>query len=136
MTPAGARATFAIEGARAPSIESLHSVEVRSYDEHEHAALAVTRARDDDAGDGAEIIDLVQLPSGARPHPRAELEYEEVEDARKLHCPSYTECLEFAANVRWRGFHCRRCPRFKSHEAMSPIAEGQGTLAAIIRLRR
>lgn len=93
------------------------------------------RTRDDDAP-GADIIDLVQLPSGARPHPRAELEYDEVEEARLLHCASYSECLEFAASVQWRGFHCRRCPRFNATEVVSPIAGPSGTLAPVIRLRR
>lgn len=109
---------------------------MRSYDELKNAALAVTRAREDDTREGAEIIDLVQLPGGARPHPRAELEYDEVDEARALHCPSYSACLEFAASVHWRGFHCRRCPRFHASEAVSPIADAGGPLAAVIRIRR
>ncbi len=109
---------------------------MRSVDELRHSALAVTRARDDERTEGAEIIDLVQLPCGARPHPRAELEYDEVDEARALHCPSYSACLEFAASVHWRGFHCRRCPRFNDAEAVSPMPQASGTLAPIIRLRR
>jgi len=108
---------------------------VRSFDDLKGAALAV--AREDERREGAEIIDLVHLPVGARPQPRAELDYEEVEDARLMHCASYNDCLAFAASVRWQGFHCRRCPRFNDCEvAVAPKTANGGAMAAVIRLRR
>lgn len=58
----------------------------------------------------AQVIDLVRLPRGARPIPFSELDWEEVLAARSLDCDSYNDCLAFVANLRWRGFSCRRCP--------------------------
>jgi hypothetical protein len=83
--------------------------------------------------EGAEIIDLVQLPAGSRPFPRVELELDEVEIARALHCESYNACLSFAATVKWRGFHCRRCPKFHGEEKVA-IASNDGRVAPVIRL--
>ncbi|MBX2812303.1 MAG: hypothetical protein KTR25_10860 [Myxococcales bacterium] len=59
----------------------------------------------------AEVIDLVMLPLGARPTPVAYVEWEEVPLLRVLACESYHRCLAFAAQVRWKSFHCRQCPR-------------------------
>lgn len=123
----------------------LHSPSVTSFDEGKSATLAVSRGRDEDAKErGAEIIDLVYLPTGARPHPRIELDYDEVNEARELNCGSYSECLAFAASVQWRSFHCRRCPRYGlPHDARVLVVGARpeeeahsGELAAVIRLRR
>lgn len=120
----------------------LDSFAVRSFDD-ERSTLAVSRTRDDETdGSGAQVIDLVYLPSGARPQPRAELEYDEVLDARILTCSSYNDCLAFAAEAHWRGFHCRRCPKFAGLPgeplcANADEAPGQERgLAPVIRLRR
>ena len=59
----------------------------------------------------AEIIDLVQLPIGARPTPLAWVDWDEVPVLRILDCESYQRCLGFASQVRWKSFHCRQCPR-------------------------
>jgi hypothetical protein len=106
---------------------------VRSFDDSSGSTVAIARTREDDSTEGAEIIDLVQLPAGARPHPRAELDYEEVLEARALDCECYAACLAFAAHVHWRGFHCRRCPKLaaRAERADNPAA----TPAAVIRLR-
>lgn len=106
---------------------------MRSIDEAGEGALAVVRA--DDSREGAEIIDLVQLPAGARPHPRTELDYDEVDDARAMHCSSYADCLSFAASVHWRGFHCRRCARFADCEDGASTATARGP-AKVLRLVR
>ena len=106
---------------------------VRSFDGHSGSKVAIARVREEEASDGAQIIDLIQLPSGARPMPRAALDYEEVSDARALDCGAYAECLNFAARVHWIGFHCRRCPKFMGEhqdEALNSFKP-----AAVIRLR-
>src|SRR5439155_21395181 len=88
------------------------ALDVSSFDKR-NGALAVIRLRDESpAAPGAQVIDLVHLPPGARPLPYAELDFEEVPGARALDCDTYHECLSLAARVQWRGFHCRRCPKF------------------------
>lgn len=103
----------------------------------EHTERALDRERneasmpEDDEG-GATIINLALLPAGAHPMPFAELDVEEVPSARHLDCDDYGGCLDFAAHVRWRGFHCRRCPRFSSQ---APLPSGHDRpLAPVIRL--
>jgi hypothetical protein len=89
---------------------------------------------------GAEIIDLVQLPSGARPTPFAELSYLEVPRARAMDCDTYHDCLSLAARVHWVGFHCRQCPKYVPNArilnapAVDPDDDERPD-AAIIRLR-
>lgn len=102
---------------------------------HGNSTLALSRAQKD--ADDAEIIDLVQLPRGTRPTPIACLEYEEVARCRQMDCAYYQSCLNFAARVRWRSFHCRQCPLHPERLAKAQAAEGtEGELdAAIIRLR-
>ena len=87
--------------------------------------------------DGAEVIDLIQLPSGSRPRPFAELEIDEVPRSRLLTCDRYDECLSFAAHAKWRGFSCRTCPRFKLGAPVRPEDAETAALprsAAVIRL--
>lgn len=102
---------------------------------------SVLEGHDESAADrrqgGAEIIDLIYLPVGARPQPAVELDYEEVLEARALDCASYNACLCFAAKVHWRGFSCRRCPKFlqRGDEAEPAATQVGGGLAAVIRLR-
>lgn len=79
---------------------------------HAPRALAVPRpAPPDDDGGFAEVIDLVQLPLGARPTPVASVDWDEVPRLRVLDCESYQRCLSFVSRVRWKSFHCRQCPR-------------------------
>ncbi|MBI4821754.1 MAG: hypothetical protein HY791_36170 [Deltaproteobacteria bacterium] len=80
---------------------------------------------------GGHVIELARLPLGAHPMPFAELHIEEVPEARNLDCRSYSGCLDFAAHVRWRSFHCRRCPRL--HEQVLPEAPEDRPLAPVIR---
>lgn len=61
--------------------------------------------------DDADVIDLVHLPTGTRPTPVAYLDYEEIARCRVMECEHYQTCLAFAAEVRWRSFHCRQCPK-------------------------
>lgn len=74
-------------------------------------ALAVPRPSHPEDEHLAEVIDLVQLPHGARPTPLASVDWEEVPRLRVLACESYHRCLSFVAEVRWKSFHCRQCPR-------------------------
>lgn len=78
---------------------------------HAIRAVAVPRRAPNDDGELAEVIDLVQLPLGARPTPLAYVDWEEVPRVRVLSCDSYQRCLGFVARVRWKSFHCRQCPR-------------------------
>ena len=96
------------------------------------ALLPVRRPNDD--GGGAEIIDLVRLPRGTRPTPVAYLDYDEVERCREMECGYYQSCLEFAARVRWKSFHCRQCPQnaHRLHADHEPALSGEG--AAVIKL--
>ena len=91
------------------------------------------RRRDDDE---AEIIDLVHLPRGTRPTPIAYLDFEEVERLRVMRCHFYQDCLTFAAEVKWRSFHCRQCPENPARASQGVEDEGlrDGT-AAVIKLR-
>ncbi len=73
-----------------------------------NSVFALRREGDDDQ---AEVIDLVQLPRGTRPTPIAYLEVEEVDRCRVLSCAHYAACLQFAAQVSWKSFHCRQCPQ-------------------------
>ncbi|MCA9553791.1 MAG: hypothetical protein KC933_27375 [Myxococcales bacterium] len=75
---------------------------------HGAKSFALSRDRQDD--DEAEIIDLVHLPRGTRPTPIAYLDFEEVERLRVMSCGFYQDCLTFAAEVKWRSFHCKQCP--------------------------
>ncbi len=100
--------------------------------------VAVAKERErSPAGDGAEVIDLIQLPSGSRPRPFAELEIDEVPRSRSLSCDRYDDCLSFAAHAKWRGFSCRTCPRFRLGTPVRPededVAAAQSG-AAVIRL--
>jgi hypothetical protein len=114
---------------------------VRSFEDSNGAPFAVVRPRDERSTEaGAEIIDLVHLPSGARPTPFAELDFEEVPRARVLDCDTYNECLELAARVRWAGFHCRQCPKACERTRLAAGGEPHGSSveredAPIIRLR-
>ena len=116
-------------------------MDVRSFEDKNGATLAVVRPRDDASSQlGAEIIDLVHLPSGARPTPFAELNFEEVPRARALDCDTYNECLALAARVRWAGFHCRQCPKACEGARLAAGGEPHGSSAEredapIIRLR-
>lgn len=111
---------------------------MRSFKDREGVTIAVAKERDrPSACAGAEVIDLIQLPSGSRPRPFAELEIDEVPRSRSLSCDRYDDCLSFAAHAKWRGFSCRTCPRFRlgaegrPEDAEAPLAERGG---AIIRL--
>lgn len=112
----------------------------------DRSTLARTREPEQGADEGAEIIDLVQLPIGARPMPRVELEPEEVDDARALDCENYNGCLAVAAQAKWPGFHCRRCPTFdrilaeprearRMRMALQEQTDAARPLAPVIRLR-
>ncbi len=81
----------------------------------------------------AEVVDLVRLPAGTSPATIADLEFDEVETRRYMECEHYQTCLNFAAEVRWRSFHCRQCE--KNPEYLTP--ERRRTLgepAPVIRL--
>lgn len=88
-----------------------------------------TRSRNSDE---AEVIDLVRLPAGTRPTPVAYLDFQEVKSCRVMECEHYQTCLNFAAEVRWRSFHCKQCP--KHPDRKTPGAE-PSVPASIIRLR-
>ncbi len=111
---------------------------MRSFKDREGVTIAVAKGRDRlPAGEGAEVIDLIQLPSGSRPRPFAELEIDEVPRSRSLSCDRYDECLGFAAHAKWRGFSCRACPRFPRGVVAEPEARETAALengAAVIRL--
>lgn len=97
-------------------------------------ALLPVRRKNDNV-EGAEVIDLVQLPRGTRPTPVAYLDYDEVERCREMECDHYQSCLEFAARVRWKSFHCRQCPQnvHRLHaDRARPVVSGEG--AAVIKL--
>ena len=100
--------------------------------------LAVSRPRrEGHETDHAEVIDLVQLPSGTRPTPIAYLEYEEVERCRHMDCEHYFRCLTFAAQVKWRSFHCRQCsknPERNETIVHQPEDEDRNLLAPVIKL--
>jgi hypothetical protein len=107
---------------------------MRSFKDQQGTTFAVAKgrnvAKDEEA---AEVIDLIQLPSGCRPRPFAELEFDEVARSRQMDCSRYDECLGFAAHARWRSFSCRLCPRYlKDHQ----IEERDGeAVASVIQLR-
>lgn len=91
--------------------------------------LALARQRHERRDeDSAEIIDLVRLPRGTRPTPIASVGFEEVERLRVLDCDHYQSCLAFVAQVRWRSFHCRQCP--KSPERQQQAAPASEAPAA------
>lgn len=110
-------------------------------------AVAVERREANADEEGAEVIDLVHLPTGARPTPFASLEYEEVSRCRVLDCSTYNDCLEFAARLRWPSFHCRQCPKYVAGTEAEPTAArrerpahrrlsgASGPDASIIKLR-
>jgi hypothetical protein len=92
-----------------------------------HAPRALAIPRSTPASDElAEVIDLVQLPHGARPTPLAYIDWEEVPRLRVLDCESYRRCLGFVSRVRWKSFHCRQCPRnpARSGEEAPPAPAG------------
>ncbi|MEM7677605.1 MAG: hypothetical protein AAF449_16535 [Myxococcota bacterium] len=89
---------------------------------HNDQTLAVSRFRDGTRRDEAEVIDLVQLPLGTRPTPICGVEFDEVDRLREMDCDFYQSCLGFAAQVRWRSFHCRQCPRHPGRVARNPAA--------------
>lgn len=90
----------------------LDCLAVSTSGQGDGSTLAVSRSKGETREDGhAEVIDLVQLPSGTRPTPIAYLDYEDVERCRFMDCEHYQNCLAFAAEVRWRSFHCRQCPK-------------------------
>jgi len=91
--------------------------------------MAVSRQR---RPDDAEVIDLVHLPPGTRPTPVAYLDYEEISRCRVLECEHYQRCLAFAAEVRWRSFHCRQCP--KNPDRIGADPEREDRTATVIRL--
>ena len=93
------------------------------------ATLAVSRHRSEPRD--AEVIDLVHLPAGTRPTPIAYIDYEEVGRLRVMECEHYQQCLQFAAEVRWRSFHCRQCPKNPDRVGSG---DDDGRAAAIIRL--
>lgn len=111
---------------------------MRSFKDREGVTIAVAKGRDRlPAHEGAEVIDLIQLPSGSRPRPFAELEIDEVPRSRSLSCDRYDECLSFAAHAKWRGFSCRTCPRFRlgaGAPSAGDEAEAVERGAAVIRL--
>ncbi|HJL42980.1 MAG TPA: hypothetical protein RMG48_16870 [Myxococcales bacterium LLY-WYZ-16_1] len=82
--------------------------------------------------DEAEVIDLVRLPAGTRPTPVAYLDFHEIQACRVLTCEHYQTCLNFAAEVRWRSFHCKQCPKHPDRRA---AGAAEGTEAPVIRLR-
>ena len=94
-------------------------------------ALSRTERRDEDE---AEVIDLVHLPRGTRPTPIAYLDVEEVDRLRILSCDFYADCLAFAAEVRWRSFHCRQCPQNPARKSSAPEPVSSDD-ASIIELR-
>lgn len=94
-----------------------------------NATLALSRQRRE--AEDAEIIDLVHLPAGTRPTPVAYLDYDEVSRCRVMECEHYHRCLAFAAEVRWRSFHCRQCP--KNPDRIG--SERPGGQATVVRLR-
>jgi hypothetical protein len=95
---------------------------------------AFAKSRDRELG--AEVIDLVHLPSGTRPTPIAYLDYDDVDRCREMDCVYYNQCLSFTARVRWQSFHCRQCPQYKlmRGELVHEGSNEQGP-AQIIKLR-
>lgn len=98
---------------------------------HSPRALAIPRPAHGDDAELAEVIDLVQLPLGARPTPLAYIEWEEVPRLRVLECDSYRRCLGFVSRVRWKSFHCRQCPRNPAR-AGEPAPSEAGALVDIL----
>lgn len=100
------------------------------------STVAVARARREGPGSSyAEVIDLVHLPRGTRPTPIAFLEYEEVNRCRVMDCMFYQQCLNFAARVQWRSFHCRQCPHHPDRVAGARIpCSDDPRPASVIRL--
>ena len=91
-------------------------------------ALAIPRPPSSDDAELAEVIDLVQIPLGARPTPVAYVDWEEVPRLRVLECESYQRCLSFVAQVRWKSFHCRQCPRSPNRVSPSETEAAGGIL--------
>jgi hypothetical protein len=110
---------------------------MRSFEDDEGVTVAVAQGREAIEAGGAQIIDLIQLPSGSRPRPFAGIEVDEVQAFRLMDCDDYGACLSFAARVRWRSFSCKTCPRFVQarRAAQHDDATGAANLAAVIRLR-
>lgn len=97
--------------------------------------LALSRQRHERREpDGAEVIDLVHLPRGTRPTPIAYLDFEEVERLREMGCEHYQSCLTFAAEVRWRSFHCRQCPENPARKALASEQEAAPSPAAAAKI--
>ncbi len=92
---------------------------------HNDQTLAVSRSPDGIRQDEAEVIDLVKLPLGTRPTPICSVEFDEVPSLRQMDCDHYQRCLGFAAQVRWRSFHCKQCPRHPHRVAKDPSAAHQ-----------
>lgn len=104
--------------------------------------MAVERRDPSADEEGADVIDLVHLPSGTRPTPFASLEYSEVSRCRVLDCTTYASCLAFAARLQWPSFHCRQCPRYAQVDGRAVFARERvhvsssgGQEAAVIKLR-
>lgn len=95
---------------------------------HSPRALAIPRPAPNDDGELAEVIDLVQLPHGARPTPLASVDWDEVPRLRAMSCDSYHRCLGFAARVRWKSFHCRQCPKDPARGQEAAHAAQSGVL--------
>ena len=90
----------------------LDFVEVKAFRDSTGFTLAVAEKREETLEDEAEVFDLVQLPSGTRPTPFANIDYDEVTRCRVLDCGTYNQCLSFAARLQWPSFHCRQCPKY------------------------
>jgi hypothetical protein len=85
------------------------------------------------SSDGAaQVVALVRLPQGSRPIPIAYLEYDEIERCRQLACPDYQGCLTFAAEERWKSFHCRQCPKSRPQAPESPTRPQRTPLRLIV----
>lgn len=58
----------------------------------------------------------------------------EVEQVRFLDCPRYEGCLDTAANAKWEGFHCGRCPlRTTQTEPTDNIPDAPPVLPGLFR---
>jgi hypothetical protein len=97
---------------------------LRNFDPVSDGAHSSTLALAREPVEDAEIIDLVRLPTGTRPTPVAYLDYEEISRCRVMDCEHYTTCLAFAAEVRWRSFHCRQCPHHPDRREPRPERAG------------
>ena len=52
------------------------------------------------------------IPLNPQEHPQLR-DPENVEKYRRIHCTNYNDCLKFAENQKWDGFHCNDCTAYQ-----------------------